>query len=230
MWCESSLLFEAEFDMCGVDVLGKPRLMSRRVLSVTDTSIDADLSSGPGRAPKVHITATTELNLPDALEVERRAFGSKEEAELVRQLLSDPTAMPVISLLAYQHDTAAGHILLTNATLLGHADLEVMILGPLAVVPERQRTGVGAALVIEALAESRERGVDLVFVLGIPEYYPRHGFRAPAEAFGFEPPYPLAEGDEQAWMVQELRPGVIGHVRGRVAAADSFMRPEYWRE
>lgn len=178
----------------------------------------------------MHITATTQLNLPDALEVEREAFGTEDEAELIRELLADPTAMPTISLLAYEQDTAVGHILLTNSTLTGHEDLKTMILGPLAVVSERQRTGVGTALIKEALAKARESGVRLVFVLGIPEYYPRHGFHAPAEALGFEPPYPLAEGDEQAWMVQELSPGFIGQVAGRVVAADAFMRPEYWRE
>jgi hypothetical protein len=31
-------------------------------------------------------------------------------------------------------------------------------------------------------------------------------------------------------MVQELSPGFIGHVKGKVAAANAFMRPEYWRE
>ncbi|HAK60810.1 MAG TPA: GNAT family N-acetyltransferase, partial [Nitrospiraceae bacterium] len=32
------------------------------------------------------------------------------------------------------------------------------------------------------------------------------------------------------WMVQELRPGVIGSVRGTVKCSDVLNHPEHWRE
>ena len=74
-----------------------------------------------------------------------------------------------------------------------------------------------------------ESGVELVFVLGHPEYYPRHGF-TPAGALGFEAPYPIPDEHAEAWMVQELRPGVIGSVCGRVICADMLNKPEHWHE
>jgi putative acetyltransferase len=70
-------------------------------------------------------------------------------------------------------------------------------------------------------------GVELVFVLGHPSYYPRHGFE-PAIRLGLMAQYPISP--EEAWMVRALRPGVIGQVRGTVVAADAMNRPEYWRE
>lgn len=49
-------------------------------------------------------------------------------------------------------------------------------LAPLAVVPDYQRQGAGAALVREGLQQCRQQGAPWVVVLGHPEYYPRFGF------------------------------------------------------
>ncbi len=74
-----------------------------------------------------------------------------------------------------------------------------------------------------------ESGVELVFVLGHPDYYPRHGFK-PAGALGFEAPYPIPDKNANAWMVQELRTGAIDSVSGKVICADALNQPEHWRE
>jgi putative acetyltransferase len=74
-----------------------------------------------------------------------------------------------------------------------------------------------------------ESGVELVFVLGHPDYYPRYGFK-PAGVLGYEAPYPIPDEQADAWMVQELRPGVIDSVSGKVICADVMNQPEHWRE
>lgn len=51
------------------------------------------------------------------------------------------------------------------------------MLTPLAVRPDRQRKGVGAALMAHALSALEDAGETLFFVLGHPKYYPRAGFR-----------------------------------------------------
>ena len=104
-----------------------------------------------------------------------------------------------------------------------------MILAPLAVIPDKQSRGVGGRLIREGLRLLSESGVELVFVLGHPEYYPRHGFK-PAGALGFEAPYSIPDEHADAWMVQELCPGVIGRVSGKVMCADVLNQPEHWRE
>ena len=48
-------------------------------------------------------------DLDNVLFVERAAFGSDEEANLVRDLLGDDSAKPVVSLLAFQENRAVGH-------------------------------------------------------------------------------------------------------------------------
>jgi putative acetyltransferase len=51
-----------------------------------------------------------------------------------------------------------------------------MGLAPMAVIPERQRQGIGCALVRAGLDECRRLGAVGVIVVGHPEFYPRFGF------------------------------------------------------
>ncbi|MBW2257765.1 MAG: N-acetyltransferase [Deltaproteobacteria bacterium] len=175
----------------------------------------------------LEIRQAREADLDAVLAVERAAFGTDEEAELVRELLGDPTAHPLISLLAFEGAGAVGHILLTRARLVGAA--QAMLLAPVAVVPGHQKRGIGGALIEEALRLAGGMGVGLVFVLGHPTYYPRHGFE-PAGRLGLETTFPIPEKNADAWMVQALVPGLLGSIRGRVACADVLNKPEYWRE
>ena len=176
------------------------------------------------------IRKSTESDLSNILYVESQAFGNHKESDLVNGLLSDPTAMPLLSLIAVDDVKAIGHILFTKAKFTNNNDsVSAVILAPLAVIPDAQKQGVGGELVKEGLRLLSESGVDLVFVLGHPEYYPRHGFK-PAGALGFEAPFPIPEKHANAWMVQELHPGVIGSVNGKMVCADVLNQPEHWRE
>ncbi|MGK7896215.1 MAG: GNAT family N-acetyltransferase [Xenococcus sp. (in: cyanobacteria)] len=176
------------------------------------------------------IREATDLDLKDVLEVERLAFGRDEEAELVRDLLNDPSAQPILSLLAFKDDLAVGHILFTTAHLTNKQNtIAIAILAPLAIVPDFQKQGIGSKLIKRGLQLLSRSGVALVFVLGHPEYYPRHGFK-PAGCLGLEAPYPIPQEHSDAWMVQALRPSVIGSVFGKVICADALNKPEYWIE
>lgn len=181
----------------------------------------------------MEIRESTEGDLVELLRVEMDAFGEDhgpEIVELVRNLLNDPSAQPMLSLLAINGDEAVGHVLFTKAQIIGSASsISAMLLAPLAVAPDEQSKGVGGKLIEEGLELLSERGVELVFVLGHPEYYPRHDFR-PAGALGFEAPYPIPDKDVGAWMVLELRSGVIGSIDGKVQCADALDKPEYWHE
>ena len=177
----------------------------------------------------MHVGETGDADLNDTLLVEREAFSSSKEAELTRDLLADPTAKPLLSLMAFVEGEPAGHILFTAARLLGGSrEVAVSFLAPLAVVPEFQRRGVGGSLIKEGLERLSKSGVDLVFVVGHPGYYPRHGFVQAGE-LGFETPFPFPEEHADAWMVCALRPGLIGVVSGRVVCCDVLNKPELWR-
>jgi len=178
----------------------------------------------------MRIREASELDLDDVLSVERLAFGHDKEAGLVRDLLDDASAKPILSLLAFDGDRAVGHILFTAVCLSKtRQGISAAILAPLAVVPDAQKQGIGGKLIERGLRLLCESGVELVFVLGHPEYYPRHGFK-PAGNLGFEAPYPIPDEHADAWMVQALRPDVIGSVSGKVICADALNKPEHWRE
>jgi predicted N-acetyltransferase YhbS len=161
------------------------------------------------------------------------AFGGvqgREINELVLALLADATAQPVISLVAEADGRVVGHILFTRARLEGAcAKTCAAILAPLSVHPGYQGRGLGGRLIREGLEASGAAGCGLVFVLGHPGYYPKHGFVV-AGLNGFEAPYPIPPEHADAWMVQELQPGMVGKVCGRVICADALMNPKHWRE
>lgn len=175
------------------------------------------------------IREALDADMGDVLAVHRAAFGSDAEAKLVNDLLKDTSAGPVVSLLALEKDEAVGHVLFSRARLEPAAALSVCILAPLAVVPQSQKGGIGAALVEKGLKTLSAAGVQLVFVLGHPAYYPRFGFR-PAGALGFEATYPILEKNADAWMVRELAPDILGSCSGKVICADTMNRQEYWVE
>ena len=176
------------------------------------------------------IKNATDSDLNDVLRIQTEAFGHKKESNLVNGLLNDGSAKPLLSLLVIDDEKAVGHILFTKIQITENEDsVSAMILAPLAILPDDQGKGVGGKLIKEGLRQLAESKVDLVFVLGHPEYYPRFGFK-PAGARGFEAPYPIPAKDASAWMVQELRPDVIGNFSGKIVCADTLNEPEHWRE
>ncbi len=177
----------------------------------------------------MNIRQTTEADLDDIVSVVRAAFNRDNEVDLTRALLADPSAEPRLSLMACIDDQPVGYILFTKGTLTNHPNVALSFLAPLAVVPKFQRQGIGAALIKRSLELLAKANVDLVVLLGHPAYYPRFGFK-PAFGFGFEPTYPIPAQVADAWMVQALKPNVIGRVAGRVVCCDAMNRPEIWRE
>jgi putative acetyltransferase len=162
------------------------------------------------------------------LEVHALAFGRDEESLLVDALLADPSAQPVLSLLAEDHERVVGHVLFTNVKVVGPETPPIAsILAPLAVVPSAQGSGVGRQLIEQGCKLLARRRVRLVFVLGDPDYYTRHGFTA-ALPHGLDAPYGIHP--ENAWMVRSLDGDALGGSRGRVCCADALAPEKYWRE
>ena len=175
------------------------------------------------------IRRTTPGDLNDIIWVEKVAFKRDKEANLTVALLVDPSAEPRLSLIATIDGQPVGHILFTKATLTNHPNLAVSFLAPLAVIPNFQKQGIGKSLIKKGLELLAKSGVDLVFVVGHPTYYPKSGF-SPASKLGFDPTYPIPVELADAWMVQALKPNLIGKVSGRVICCDVLNKPELWKE
>lgn len=139
------------------------------------------------------------------------AFETSAEATLV-DALREAGVDPFISLIASTEGTVVGHILFTPAQVVGDTSREVGALGPMAVLPEFQRRGVGSQLVHAGLEACRSRGWEAVVVLGHPEFYPRFGFK-PMHEFGLTCEF---EAPPEVLMALELQPGALGGHNGEV--------------
>jgi len=102
--------------------------------------------------------------------------GERNE-HLIAAALRDAGALAV-SLVADMHGQTIGHIAFSPATIDGQASTWYS-LGPVAVVRQYQRMGVGAALIREGLARLRNLGAGGCVLVGHPSYYPRFGFVHP---------------------------------------------------
>lgn len=106
------------------------------------------------------------------------AFPSDMEARLVEKLRH--CGALVLEQVAVNADgTLLGHVAysrVTPAAIGSGQGLQVACLAPVSVWPEKQRQGVGSALITASLEKLKALGEDLVLVLGPPSYYPRFGF------------------------------------------------------
>lgn len=82
-----------------------------------------------------------------------------------------------VSLVAMQKGELVGHVAF-SPVLIGGNEVGWYGLGPVAVRPDHQRQGIGAALVREGLARLDAMGADGCVVLGDPVFYNRFGFRS----------------------------------------------------
>jgi predicted N-acetyltransferase YhbS len=182
---------------------------------------------------RIQIRAAFYTDTPAILDVVMSAFGNEqgqEIADLIIDLLKDRSAQPVISLVATTNDRVVGHVLFTSTRLKQSLQIfSSAILAPLSVHSNYQNQGIGGQLIQAGLNQLKAMGVGLVFVLGHPGYYPRYGF-VQAGTLGFEAPYPIPPEHTDAWMVQELQPGMIGSVLGQVECADTLNDPKHWQE
>ncbi len=118
-------------------------------------------------------------------------FGDEDVADGVDRIRASWIYRPATSLVAVSDGGASdrevvGYVMVTGCTVTGDAgERTVAMLTPLAVRPDHQRRGIGAALVRAALAGAEEAGEPFVVLEGSPKYYGALGF-VPAGEHGIE--------------------------------------------
>src|SRR6185369_1218972 len=96
--------------------------------------------------------------------------------------------------------------------LVGETGHPALLLGPLAIAPDKAGKGIGRALMFKTLELAAQLGHDLVLLVGDVDYYKRFGF-VPATPHGFVMP---GESKPDRLQVAPLKDNVLGRIAGEV--------------
>lgn len=116
--------------------------------------------------------------------------------------------------------TIVGHIICSHAAVqLQDKSIPVLNFGPLSVLPQYQRKGVGAKLLKTMIAKAKTMGFGAILFFGRPEYYPQFGF-VEAAKFGITD---CNGANYPAFMAMELQPGyLINAMNGKYYESDIY--------
>jgi putative acetyltransferase len=110
-------------------------------------------------------------------DLNRRAFGQDQESNIIDALRANGAAL--LSLVATVDDRVVGHIMYSPLSV--GDNVSGAALGPMAVLPEHQRQGIGSKLIEAGNRKLKDAGCPFIIVVGHADYYPRFGFRPASE-------------------------------------------------
>jgi putative acetyltransferase len=139
---------------------------------------------------------------------------------LLHNLRQSEDFIKKLDLVSEHEGRVIGHIVYTRAVIKQEsgAAIDVVCFGPVSVLPQFQKRGVGSQLIRRSLEIAREMGFVAVLIYGDPRYYHRFGFRC-AERYDIR----TADGKYAvALMALELQPGALAHAAGRFLESPGF--------
>lgn len=102
-----------------------------------------------------------------------------DEHYLIHLIKNSDSLIPELCFVAELEGTIIGHILYTKSQFKredgSHA--ETITFGPLSVLPEYQKQGIGKALIFHSIEHAKKLGFGAIIITGVPEYYPKLGFK-----------------------------------------------------
>ena len=158
----------------------------------------------------VALEAPHQATLVEALN--DRAFGPGRFAKTAHRLREYRFGLPELSFVATDGELLCGSVRYWPVTIGG---APALLLGPLAVDPERRNQGIGRALLAASLERAAALGHCLVILVGDPPYYARAGF-APVPVGQVRLPGPV---NPERILYRELVPGALETAKGEVKAA-----------
>jgi putative acetyltransferase len=129
--------------------------------------------------PKVVIRNETGVDVSAISEVTVAAFNTLEISNHTEQFIIAALRAAkalTISLVAESNDRVVGHIAFSPVTI-SDGTQNWYGLGPVSVLPEYQRNGIGKALIQEGLSRLKDLNAQGCCLVGHPDYYKRFGFK-----------------------------------------------------
>ena len=151
--------------------------------------------------------------------IERSKIDCPMEHHMVHSLRKKD-GITELNFVAEMDGKIVGHIIYSNAYILqpNNSRVEVLNFGPISVLPELQKMGIGSALMKYSIQEAKKLGYGAILFFGHPEYYPRFGFLE-AKYYGITD----CNGDNYpAFMAMELIEGYLKSVSGKFIEADIY--------
>ncbi len=137
------------------------------------------------------------------------AFGPGRQTKVSYRYRAGVPPVAGLSYLARENGRLVGSIAYWPIEI-GERRAPALLLGPLAVDPERQNKGIGRALVFHTLPMAAELGYDLVLLVGDPAYYARFGFAVVGTDI-------VMRGEKpERLQYRELTPGALAAVSGEI--------------
>lgn len=171
------------------------------------------------------IRLETPADYREAETLTREAFWNRyvpgcAEHLVLHQLRRHPDFVSALDFVAEEDGRLVGHIAYTRAVIRrkNRDGLAVLCLGPVSVLPERQRTGIGSVLIRHSLQAAGDLGYAAVCLYGDPRYYHRFGFRC-AEKYDIRTEDGLYAA---ALHALELYPGALADAAGCFAESPGF--------
>lgn len=116
-------------------------------------------------------------DLDTITEIYRLAYGREDEGNFINAIRKTKSYEKGFSLIAEKDGAALGHVMFSKGFITHRGRrFKCLVLGPVAVMPEHRRKGIGTALINEGLERAREVGFGAVVVVGDPVYFSRFGF------------------------------------------------------
>lgn len=133
---------------------------------------------------KILIKNETEKDYRNVEELTREAFWNLQvqgcdEHYMVHVMRNHPDFIKELDLVAVVDNRVVGNIMYMKSHIVDAAykKIETLTFGPISVLPEYQRKGIGTLLIETSFKKAREMGYAVVIIAGHPHNYCRHGFK-----------------------------------------------------
>jgi len=143
-----------------------------------------------------------------------------DEHLILKNLRNSKCYVSNLDLVAVYKNEIIGHIISTKARVIDseNNEHEVLCVGPLSVLPEFQKQGVGSILMKSSIAKAKELNYAGMIIFGNPDYYHRFGFINAKE-------YKITTKDNQnfePFMALEIMINGLSNVKGRFFEDSAF--------
>lgn len=140
-----------------------------------------------------------------------KCFGPERFKKTAYKIRKDLKPIPELSFVVEESNNLIATIRYWPVTI--GINSEALLLGPIAVEPERQGEGLGVSLIRKSLQVAQELGYQIVVLVGDPEYYEQFGF-VNASKCNLSLPGPV---EDRRFLVRELKKSSLSGVSGTVA-------------